>query len=292
MRLHYKTENNRPGFFANYHEQKNEVRNKTAHSFPLNLHTPVIKVSAVIITYNEEVIIERTLSQLWWCDEILVIDSGSSDSTVSICEKYGCSIFYRSFTGFGEQKKYGVSKAKNDWILCIDADEVLTESLVEEIRSEIGKDKIEYTGFSMPRKLVFMNKVFSHGKEANSGIIRLFNKKYGNWDGAVVHEKIILTGHVKKLSNKILHYSYHDYSQFILKINLYSTLGAKKLFLNKCRKNKLIVALGIPFNFLKYYFFDRNFLNGYRGFAWSVLNTFYHFVKYLKLKELENRSNS
>jgi Glycosyltransferases involved in cell wall biogenesis len=288
MRLNYTLENNKSGqFTVPAVTDKAHSQYSTYTPIPFDLSIP--KVSAIIITYNEEAIIGKTLQKLWWCDEIIVIDSGSTDKTRAICEELGCSVIYHLFEGFGEQKKYGVSKAKNDWILCIDADEVLTDELIEEIRSEISKDQLPYSGYTIPRNLVFMNKVFNYGKESKACITRLFNKKHGNWDGAVVHEKLILNGPVKQLNNKILHYSYNDYSQLLSKINLYSTLGAKKMHIKGIRKNKLLVTIAIPFNFLKYYFFDRNFLNGYHGFAWSIFNTFYHFVKYMKLSELKSR---
>ena len=178
------------------------------------------KISAVIITYNEEAIIGETLSRLWWCDEIIIVDSGSTDRTAEICQKYGSRLFTRKFRGFGEQKKYGVSQAKNDWILCIDADEVLTEPLIDEILSELGRNENTHAAYTIPRNLVFMNKVFAHGKESGCPIIRLFNKTRANWDVAVVHEKVTVDGTVKHLSGKILHYSYHDYNQFLGKINL------------------------------------------------------------------------
>jgi glycosyltransferase involved in cell wall biosynthesis len=251
-----------------------------------------VKVSAVIITYNEERLIDNTLSRLWWCDEIIIVDSGSTDKTLSICKRYGCTVYTRSFDGFGEQKKYGVFQAKNDWILCLDADEVLTDSLIAEIGSELGHPRLDYAGFAFPRNLVFMDRVFHYGKEANAPIVRLFNRNRGNWDGAVVHEKVCLDGPVKQLSGKLLHYSYHSYSQFLVKINLYSSFGAQKLYEKKRNKSKLVVALAIPFNFIKYYILDRNFLNGYGGFAWSVLNCFYHFLKYLKLYELQQQERS
>jgi glycosyltransferase involved in cell wall biosynthesis len=250
------------------------------------------RVSAVIIAYNEEAIIPKTLSQLSWCDEIIIVDSGSSDRTVEICEEYGCSIYYRSFNGFGEQKRYGVSKAKYDWILCIDADEILTDDLIEEIQTELSNPNNLPSAFQMPLNLVFMNKAFKYGKELNCTRIRLFNKKTGNWDGAVVHEKVIVDGVVKQLKGKILHYSYSSYSEFLKKIDLYSTLGAKKLLHKKNTKSKLVVILAIPFNFFKYYILDRNFLNGFQGFSWSVLNSLYHFIKYLKLQELKEQHKS
>jgi glycosyltransferase involved in cell wall biosynthesis len=287
MRLQYTTGNNKNGETASI-SQLSDLVNLSVHSISsdhFQLNHP--KISAVIITYNEEAIIKQTLQKLWWCNEIIIIDSGSTDKTTSICEEFGCSVFYRSFEGFGEQKKYGVLKASNDWILCIDADEILTDELIEELRKEISSDNLSFAGYSMPRNLVFMNKVFNHGKESTASITRLFNRKHGNWDGAVVHEKLILDGPIKKLKNKILHYSYKDYNQFLAKINLYSSLGARKMIDNKNSKGKLLVTIAIPFNFLKYYIYDRNFLNGYYGFSWSILNTFYHFVKYMKLNELK-----
>jgi glycosyltransferase involved in cell wall biosynthesis len=247
------------------------------------------KVSAVIITYNEEGIIAKTLSRLWWCDEIIVIDSGSTDRTVEICEGYGCPVYYRSFNGFGEQKRYGVSKARHDWILCIDADEILDDGLIEEIQTELNSSNSLPSAFEMRLNLVFMNKVFKYGKELNCTRIRLFNKQSGNWDGAVVHEKVVVDGDVKQLKGKILHYSYSSYSEFLKKIDLYSALGAKKLLQKRKKKSTLVIILGIPFNFFKYYILDRNFLNGFQGFSWSVLNSLYHFIKYLKLQELREQ---
>lgn len=244
------------------------------------------KVSAVIITFNEEGIIERTLKQLWWCNEIIIIDSGSTDKTIEICSKFNCRIYYHKFNGFGEQKRFGISKADNNWILCIDADEVLTEPLINEIRNELSIKDIIYSGFTIPRNLVFMNKVFKYGKEANDTVIRLFNKDKGNWDGAIVHEKVLLQGPVKKLSNKILHYSYHNYSQFMYKVNIYSSMGANKLFAKKSTKGKSLILVDVVFNFFKYYIINLNFLNGFYGFVWSYINTVYHFMKYLKLSEL------
>lgn len=255
----------------------------------LSVAQPYASVSAVIITYNEEHILPKALSKLWWCDEIIIIDSGSSDQTLSICEQYNCNVFIRPFNGFGEQKKYGVSKAKNNWILCIDADEIVSDELIEEIRKELCKPLQDYAGYAMPRKLVFMNHPFKYGKEASPYIIRLFNKQRGNWDNAVVHEKLKLDGAVKQLKNKIYHYSYTSYGQFLQKINLYSSLGARKLELAQVNRSKWKVAIAIPFNFFKYYILNRNFLNGFHGFAWAVLNTFYHFVKYVKVQETQKK---
>ena len=117
-------------------------------------------------------------------------------------------------------------------------------------------------------------------------MIRLFNKTKAGWDGALVHERVLANGPVKTLHHKILHYSYHNYSQFLGKINLYSSMGAQRLMERNAKKSRLMVILALPFNFFRYFIIDRNFLNGYRGFSWALLNTCYHFVIYLKLEEL------
>jgi len=269
---------------------RSKISNKPVYHSVKELAIP--KVSAVIITFNEELIIGETLSRLWWCNEIIIVDSNSTDRTVEICKTYGCIVYSQAIDGFGRQKLLGVSKAKNDWILCIDADELLSESLENEIQERLGEKELP-AAFEIPLSLVFMNKVFKYGKETNSFKIRLFNKNSGNWNGAVVHESVLVDGPIAKLKNKIFHYSYNSYSQFLKKIDLYSSLSAKKMSERKAGKNKLIIVLGIPFNFCKYYFFDANFLNGYRGFTWAVLNSLYHFIKYLKYDELvQARLNS
>jgi glycosyltransferase involved in cell wall biosynthesis len=289
MQTEYRTANEQPGAVSQH--PNHSLKEKISLAIPAQKKLSLTKVSAVIITLNEETILAKTLSKLWWCDEIIVVDSGSTDRTIEVCQQYGCTVFFRSFNGFGEQKNFGVSKAKNNWILCIDADEILSEELIDEIRAEFNKPEVPYSAFTVPRNLVFMNKAFRYGKESDSSLIRLFNKSNGSWDGAVVHEKVLVEGSVKKLKSKILHYSYNNYSQFLYKINLYSSLGSKKLLVKGSHKGKALVILAIPFNFFKYYLIDRNFLNGYRGFVWALFNTFYHFVKHLKLGELK-KTNS
>lgn len=286
MQMEYRAEQKPAGMLPRVQSLVGAGNKKTV-SLPRRMETGEVKVSAVIITFNEEARIGETLSRLWWCDEIVVIDSGSTDRTTEICREQGCQVFYHPFEGFGAQKNYGVSRAKNDWILCIDADEVLTDELVDEMRDELSKPQLEFAAFNVPRNLVFMKRVFRYGKETGSFVVRLFDRNRAGWDGAVVHESVEVRGSVKNLRGKILHHSFQDYHQFLHKINLYSSLGAQKLYERKSRKSKALVILAIPFNFFRYYIIDRNILNGYRGFAWAALNTCYHFVKYLKLEELK-----
>jgi glycosyltransferase involved in cell wall biosynthesis len=248
-----------------------------------SLHFP--KVSAVLITYNEEKNIRRTLTPLHWCDEIIIVDSFSTDNTVSICKEFGCKIFYQKFDGYGRQKRFAVSKASNDWVLCIDADEVLTTDLVQEISDNISPTT-EYAGFAFPMNMVFLNKEFLHGKESGRYYVRLFNKQKGNFTDDKIHEGISLKGSVKRLHHIIRHYSYTSLHQYMEKFNRYSTYSAEVAFDKGKNKSFLEIVLALPFNFVKYYFLDLNFLNGIKGFYWSALSTYYYFVKYVKLKEL------
>jgi len=252
------------------------------------LPVPGLKVSAVIITLNEERIIQKTLSKLYWCDEIVIVDSGSTDNTVAICEQFGCTVYSRQFDGYGPQKQFAVSMANNDWILCIDADEVLTDGLIKEILSSIRNDA-GYAGFSFPMNMVFLNKEFTFGRESGRYFLRLFNREKGGFTNDKVHEGIQVNGPVKKLNHIIQHYSYSSISQYLEKLNRYSTYSAEMAFKKGKNKSLPAVLFAIPYNFFKYYLLERNFLNGAKGFYWSVFSAWYHFAKYLKIKELHQK---
>ena len=247
-----------------------------------------LKISAVIITYNEEKIIRKTLSRLSWCDEIVIVDSYSTDNTVAICREFGCDVYSRPFDGYGSQKQFAIARATNDWVLCVDADEIPSDELVQEIRS-IRPDTA-YAGFSFPMNLVFLDQEFFHGKESGRYFLRLFNRQKGGVTGERVHESFQVKGPVKKLEHTILHYSYTSIHQCIDKLNRYSTLSAEIAHGKGKTKSVLAVLFGLPFNFIKYYFLERNCLNGMKGFYWSVFATYYHFLKYVKLKELQQKA--
>jgi glycosyltransferase involved in cell wall biosynthesis len=244
-----------------------------------------VKVSAVIITFNEEKIIRKTLSKLYWCDEIIIVDSHSTDNTVSICQEFGCKVFLRSFDGYGAQKRFAVSKAKNDWLLCIDADEVLTDALVAELIDNLQATP-SVAGFSLPMNLVFLDKEFTRGKESGRYFLRLFNKQKGGISADIVHEKLQVEGEIKKLKNIIQHYSYTSVQQYLDKLNRYSTYTAEIAFKRGKKKSVGAVLFSIPFNFFKYFIIERNCLNGLKGFYWSVFSSLYNFAKYIKLRDL------
>ena len=244
-----------------------------------------IKVSAVIITHNESRNLRRTLAQLHWCDEILIIDSYSTDDTVAIAEEFRCRVLFKAFEGYGAQKKYAVAQAKNDWVLCIDADEVLSDSLVREIVQEFRQGP-SCLGYQLPMNLVFFGREFRYGKESQRYFMRLFNRTAGSFNEATVHEKIELRGKVGRMENRILHYSYSNLQQWVDKCSRYTTLAAEGAAKKGKKKSVMAVLFALPYYFFRYYFIERNLLNGLEGFYWSVLSAAAHFTKYIKIREL------
>jgi glycosyltransferase involved in cell wall biosynthesis len=251
------------------------------------------RLSAVIITYNEAANIVRTLDSLNWCDEIVVVDSGSSDDTVALCEARGCRVVYHPFSGFGKQKQFAVAQASHDWILSVDADEVITDALREEIQDLFAGDEIGCKGYSLPRTLVFMGRVFRHGNENRHGFLRLFDRRAGGVSDEPVHEGVeISEGDTGRLNGTMLHYSYSDIEQYFAKFNRYTSLAAGQLHTRGRRANRALIVLRFPITFLQTYFLKANFLNGFPGFVWSFLCGIYPVVKYLKLYELEQHEKS
>lgn len=250
------------------------------------------KISCVIITFNEEENIRRALNSVKWCDEIVIVDSGSKDKTIEICEEYNCRIYKKEFNGYGEQKRYVVSLAENDWILSIDADEVVSDELCDEIKNIFNDDEIKFNGFFLPRSLIFLGKHFKYGRESKEFYLRLFNKNYGNFSSDKVHEKVKLNGNTQKLNGTLHHYSYTNIEQYFNKFNSYTSNAAQVLF-DEGNKGRNIVAivLGFPVYFFKNYFIYRNFLNGMQGFLWALFSSWYPVVKYTKLWELKSREN-
>jgi glycosyltransferase involved in cell wall biosynthesis len=243
-----------------------------------------VQVSVVIITKNEEENLRKSLPKLHWCEDIVVVDDNSNDRTISVAESFGCKVFSRSFDGFGTQKQFAVSKTRFRWVLNIDADEVMSDELIEEIKQLDLESRM--AGYEIPIRHVFMGKVFKYGKESKYYHLRLFNKDKGNFNSATVHEKVIVDGGIQKLSNMILHYSYSDLDHYFRKFNQYTSIGARKLKEKNKSRSLLLCIAAFPLYFVKHFFFYGNILNGRTGFVWSYLSAWYHTVKYLKLYEL------
>ncbi|WP_442266265.1 glycosyltransferase family 2 protein [Tenacibaculum sp. ZS6-P6] len=243
------------------------------------------KISAALITFNEEQNIARTLEKLVWCDEIVVIDSFSSDDTVEICKSYGAKVFQKEFNGYGEQKSFLVSKCSYDWVLSIDADEVLTNELIDEIKTEFCKEKIPYKAYFINRKHVYLGKIFEYGYLKNTPILRLFNKNNAGFSDKKVHETVEYKGAKGRFKNFFYHYTANSVEQINLKKNRYASLVSEEYFKRKKRVNIILLVFKYPFTFFKEYVIRGNMFNGYEGYVWSTYIAEYSVLKYLKLIE-------
>jgi len=244
------------------------------------------QISAVIITHNEENRIRPTLESVSWCDEIIIVDSYSTDKTTAICMEYGnCKVYVQPFLGYGAQKKFAVEKASCNWILSIDADEVVTEALRQEIIAKLALPAITEAGFYIPITLIFMNRVFRYGSENRYLHLRLFNKNKGNFNLLNLHEGVKVEGSLSKLKGELLHSSYLDLYHCIKKYNEYSSIYKDDAIKKGRKVGKFRTLIRFHWEFVRQYIVRRNLLNGYPGLVWSVFCSFYVFIKYTKLYE-------
>jgi len=249
------------------------------------------KISAVIITYNEERNIQRCLEGLRWADEIVVVDSFSQDRTKEIASSFTDKIFDLEWQGFGKQKEFARTKATCDWVLSIDADEVVSEKLQKEIQDAINRNDSP-DGYYIPRLSNFLGRWMRHSGWYPDYVLRLFKKDRARFDDSLVHEKLILEGKAGFLKNEILHYTDPDITHYLSKMDRYTTLSAQELLAE--RKN--ITLFDLLFRpvaiFFKMYLFKSGFLDGWQGFVLACLSSFHVFVKYAKLWHLRSVSPS
>jgi glycosyltransferase involved in cell wall biosynthesis len=249
------------------------------------------RLTVTIITYQEERNIAKCLEAIkGLADEILVVDSYSTDKTVEICESYGCRVLLREFKGYGDQKQFAVNEAGNDWILSVDADEVVTGGLKNEIINLLQQEKIPFCGYEICFSLFYMGKIMKHSGVASEPKLRLFNRRSGTFEFSYVHEGVKLNSPVGRLKNAIIHYSYDSIYHHLEKSNIYTTLAAKQNKLQGKRYHKMWVAVKFPVTFLIHYFIKGGILDGYPGFMWSFFAAFHTTVKIAKTIEITERS--
>lgn len=251
----------------------------------------MIKLSGVIITYNEERNIERCLESLTnVVDEIVVVDSYSSDNTKEICKKYNVRFIEQEFLGYIEQKNFALQQAKYDYIVSLDGDEALSESLQRSIL-QLKSDWVA-DGYYCNRFNNFCGQWIKHSDWYPNKKLRVFDRRKAKWKGINPHDEIILeeggskTGYLK---GDILHWTYQTYSEFNQKTEYFSTIAAKAYF-EKGKKASLLKLICNPtWAFLKAYFLRLGFLDGFNGFMISYQTGNITFLKYAKLRELQKK---
>jgi glycosyltransferase involved in cell wall biosynthesis len=251
------------------------------------MNTPL---SAIIITLNEEHNIQRCLDSVRFCDEIIVIDSGSQDNTINIAIASGATVIHQDWLGYGKQKQFAVNQAKHDWVLCIDADEVVSEALKQSIVNDSHITNGMVTAYKMPRKNHFLGKPLLHGEGYPDFSLRLFNKLHCHWSDDEVHEGVVVVnGQINKLTGDLLHFSEETLSKYIAKQNHYTQLQADILFEQGKQYHPLKCVSSPLIRFIKFYFLRLGFLDGAPGFIHIIIGCFNAFCKYAKLVELHRR---
>jgi glycosyltransferase involved in cell wall biosynthesis len=244
-----------------------------------------VSIAAVLVVKNEEKRLKQTLNALKWVDEIVVVDSGSIDKTVDIARNFTDKVYLRPWAGYGKQKNFALSKVNSKWVFSIDADEIVTKELAEEIKKAIKND--EYDGYLINTQLVFLGKPLRFGGVYPDYHLRLFKRGKGTFVELEVHEKINLNGKKAKLSGKILHYSYENLYDYLRKFNNYTTLFAKQEVSQGKKVNNLYPFLRFGGELFKRFILKLAILDGYPGILYAFLSSFYSFMKYAKLYEME-----
>ena len=250
-----------------------------------------MKITITLITLNSEKTLKTVLEAVSWADEIVLVDSGSTDGTLEIARHFKAKIIYRAFDGYGSQKNFATEQASNDWILSLDDDEILTPELQQEIQN-LDLSATDYHGYKIPRSLIFLGKLLRFSGEYKRLTLRLFNRKYGNWNAEYVHESVEVNGKTATLKHQILHDSYRDLMDYFNKFNKYTSLGAKTLSEHKKTASTFKIISRFPTTFLKIYLLKGSCLDGYAGFMWALLTAITPVVKYAKLRELTTPSKS
>lgn len=246
-----------------------------------------MKITATIITLNEERNIARAIESLRCCDEILIVDSGSIDRTVELAEKLGARVIEGVWRGYSGQKNFAAEQATHDWVLSLDADEALSEALEGEIWN-IKKSGPKYDGYTMPRMAQYLGKWILHSGWYPDRKVRLYDRRKAKWIGDFVHESVTVTGRVGHLQSSILHFTCDSISEHVKTMDRYTTLAAQEIV---ARKQKVGIAKLItspPWTFIKTYVFQAGFLDGVEGLILAYMAAFYTFVKYAKARNMSS----
>lgn len=242
-------------------------------------------LSVALITRNAAAQLEHCLGSVAFADEIIVVDSGSTDGTIELAARHGARVVHREWLGFGAQKQFAVEAAGHDWVLCVDADERVSLELRERIVAELKAPR----GFvyAMPRRNRFLGRWLRHGEGYPDWSVRLFHRAHARWGSETVHEKVISRSPVLKLYGDLLHDSAETLEKYLDKQNRYTSLQAESMHAAGRRANVLQLLISPLLRFIKYYLLRLGFLDGVPGLVHIAIGCMNSFNKYAKLKALE-----
>jgi glycosyltransferase involved in cell wall biosynthesis len=239
-------------------------------------------VSVVVITFNEEPVIARCLASVAWADEVIVMDSGSTDATVEIAKQHGATVHSVDWPGPGPQRNRGIDFATGDWILALDADEWVTEALRAEIKA-IAAGSPAAVAYRVPRLSSYCGRYMRHGGWWPDYVSRFFRRGAARFGGGIVHDHLVCDGPRGRTKNHLMHEAFVDLHEMLGKMNSYSTWGAQRLH-DEGRKAGLAKAIAHGlWTFVRTYVLRAGFLDGREGFMLAVSNAEGTYYKYVKL---------
>ena len=245
------------------------------------------EISALIVCLNEEDNIRDCLESLKWCNEIVVVDSFSTDRTVEICREYTDRVIQRPWAGYRDQKAFAHSQATREWAILVDADERVTTDLRDEILNALIHSGNRFDAFSVPRLVCYLGRWWWRGDWYPGYDIRVFRCDRATWGGQDPHEQILVPGKVRRLKHVLHHFTYRDINDHINRINHFTTTSSEELKGQGQRWRWIDNLFRPAFRFFRSYVLKRGFLEGLPGFFVAATGAIYVFLKYAKLKELE-----
>jgi glycosyltransferase involved in cell wall biosynthesis len=248
------------------------------------LSTPRAAVSAVLITRNAENVLEACLESLAFADEIVVVDSASSDATVQIATRRGARVVQKEWLGFGRQKQFAVEQASNDWVLCLDADERVSAELAASIQAALAAPVSPV--YRMARRNRFLGRWLAHGEGYPDWSPRLFNRLNARWSEDLVHEKVLYAATPGTLKGDLMHDSFDSLATYLERQNRYTTLQARQAFERGQTAGTTHLLLSPVVRFIKFYVLRLGFLDGVPGLLHISIGCMNSYLKYAKLIEL------
>lgn len=248
-----------------------------------------IPLSVAIITRDEQANLHDCLQSVAFADQVVVVDSGSTDDTVCIATDFGCEVCCEGWHGFGPQKQLAIDRCRHPWVLVLDADERIPPETAGAIDEIIKNPDAGIAGYSFPRKNYFQGRWIRHAGWWPDRIVRLFRKDSGRMSTAAVHEGIEVDGKIRELDTPIVHLTESDLGKILVKIDRYSTLGAQEAFAAGRTSTTGAAFARACFTFVQDYFLRLGILDGFPGLTLAVTDSVNKFFKYAKLAELNRR---
>jgi len=249
------------------------------------------RLTVITLTMNEEHNIADCLESVRWADEIVVIDSGSTDRTVELAKRFTPNVVTLPWRGYGAARNQALERSSGEWILWLDADERVTGELADEIRTILREPPEAVAGYAVARRAYFCGKWVRHGGWYPSRVTRLFRRGAGHFSESRVHEQLLLEGPVSRMKADLLHFTDPDLDHYFSKFSMYTTLAARDMADAHRHFRLADLLFRPPFQFLKMYVLRLGFLDGMHGFVLASVSSAYVFTKYAKLWELTRKTN-